>query len=141
MPELPQHSGAVDTITLPHTGVKITLRRVANAGDKREALEAVRDGRSHNSRQAYMRYLGFIAASLMTEWDATGEDGKVLPISPQELAAMKDEDDYQFLLDDVAKRVTLREAADPDREENFEPPSTQSSPATSSKTRKTTRTS
>ncbi len=133
MPQLKQIAHAIDTITLPKSGIKISIRRRATGQDKQEALEATRDGKAYHPRQQYLRYLGYLAASLMTEWDALDVKGKPLPISPQELGAMEDEDDYRFLLEDVAGRVALREA-DPEKEDPFKKRSSRSSRATSSRT-------
>lgn len=130
MPDLPQHEHAVDTITLPHSGVTITLRRHGGAGDHTEAMQAV-IGEGYNPRHAYMRYLSYVAASLMVDWDAE-RDGKPIPISPQELRAMKDERDYQFLMNDVATRITLRQEVSPEEEDPFGQSSSPSSEATSS---------
>lgn len=131
MPRLPQHAPAVDTITLPHSGVSVTLRRESTGRDHTEAMQAV-IGEGYNARHSYMRYLCYMAASLITEWDAEDDEGKAVPISPQELGAMTDEGDYQFLLNDVAGRVTLRGEDDPEKEDPFGQSSTPSSTDTSS---------
>lgn len=140
MPELRQHTGALDTITLPQSGVKVTLRRRANGQDKAEALEAVRGdiraGDMFNPSQAQARFLCYVAAALIASWDAVDEKGEPIPVTVREIAAIADERDYEFLIADVNKRVQLRGEQD---EANFEPSSSPSSAATSSKTRKTTR--
>lgn len=134
MPLMPQSSAAVDTIVLPKSGVSITLRRHATGRDRQEALAvAIRLRQAgFESSHVYMRYLCAIAANLIVEWDATVlVDGneRLVPISPQSLAAMESEEDYEFLINDVAKRVTLRGEQDA---ENFTQPSTPSSEDTSS---------
>jgi hypothetical protein len=137
LPRLNQTDRAVDTITLPQSGVRITIRREATGADKNDALQAV-IGESYNGRHGYARYLCYMAAQLIVDWDALDEKGAPLPVSPQELRGIADERDYTFLMEDVAKRVTLRDLAikegEPDPEQNFETPSTASSPETSSPT-------
>lgn len=131
MPRLPQLEHAIDTITLPNSGVTIQLRRRATAQDHHEARQAV-IGDGYHDRQRYMRYLCYVAASLIVAWDAEDDEGKPIPVSPQELGAMKDEDDYIWLLNNVIGRVGLREEADPEKEDPFGQSSTPSSTDTSS---------
>jgi hypothetical protein len=125
-------AGAVDTFTLPNSRVTVTMRRKATGRDKNEAIQACL-GEGYNARHAYTRYLCYMAATLMASWDATEDDGEgnqvPLPISPQTLARMENEDDYEMLMRETDKRVTLREA-DPEKERPFETSSTQSSPDT-----------
>lgn len=140
MPRLDQVETAVDTITLPHSGVRITLRREATGKDKSDSMQAVIGEGFANPRHAGNRYLRYLAAALMTEWDAQDEKGEPIPISPQELARIRDQDDYDFLMKDVDKRATLREEGDgPGAEGPFVPPSTASSPETSSLTQESSR--
>jgi hypothetical protein len=129
--------GAVDTFQLPNSRVTVTMKRRAGGRDKAEALQATL-GEGYNPRHAYTRYLCYMAASLIVSWDATEDDGNgsqvPMPVSPQTLALMEDEEDYQKIIEEAAHRVSLREAVNPDGERNFETSSTPSTPETSSPT-------
>jgi hypothetical protein len=115
------------------------MKRKASGRDKAEALQACL-GEGYNRRHAYTRYLCYMAASLIVSWDATEDNGSgeqvPMPVSPQALASMHDEQDYQAIIEAAAERVQLREA-DPEKERPFETPSTPSSPETSSTTPET----
>jgi hypothetical protein len=128
LPRLNQVETAIDTIVLPHSKVRISIRREATGKDKSDSIQAV-IGEGFNPRHAYNRYLCYMAAALIVEWDAQDSEGQPIAISPQELGRIADERDYDFLMRDVDKRVTLRkEGEDPGAEGPFDPPSTASSP-------------
>lgn len=114
------------------------MKPKASGRDKTEAIQATL-GEGYNARHAYTRYLSYMASLLIVSWDATAPDAsgvqQPIPVNPFTLVSVvDDEEDYQQLLDEAGKRVTLRGEAQPDAEENLEASSTQSSPETSSPT-------
>jgi hypothetical protein len=137
--------GPTDSFVLKNSGVTVVMRRHSTGADHDEAMNAT-IGEGYNPRHAYVRYLRYMAAALVVSWDATQKDEegkeKPIPVTPQTLAAMKDEADYSQLLNEAGKRVQLRGEQDA---ENFDQSSSPSSEATSSKTptntRRSTRTS
>lgn len=135
MPEMRQVAAAVDSYMLPSSGVQITMRRHLTGQDRADAraVAVALRKQGFEEPQIYTRYLCTLAASLITRWTATDAEDEPLPISPQQLGKMESELDFWFLLDLVVPKLEERED-DPEKEGPFEPPSTQSSEGTSSKT-------
>ena len=117
------------TLTLPESGITITFRR-RTAQDHHEAREAVIFDGYHN-RQRYLRYLFYMAISLIVRWDKLDEAGDPVPVSGEAIADLSDAD-YIYLLNDMPVRVQTRQEATPEEEDPLGQSSTPSSTDTSS---------
>jgi hypothetical protein len=117
------------TLTLPESGITITFRR-RTAQDHHEAREAVIfDG--YHDRQRYLRYLFYMAISLIVRWDKVDANGDPVAVSGEAIADLSDAD-YIYLLNDMPARVQTRQEANPEEEDPFAASPTPSSTDTSS---------
>jgi hypothetical protein len=123
----------VDTFQLAHSRVTVTMRRHRTGKDHIEAMNAT-IGEGYNARHAYRRYLLYLACTLITSWDATrpGDEGEQepIPVSPQTLGAIEDEEDYEQILNEADQRAFLGKTTKNEKEVS-ETSSTPSSPETS----------
>jgi len=118
----------------------VRMKKKAEYGDSRAAQNAMmRVNQGSNGRSGQMvtefevgAFIGTLTVQLLTEWNLTDENDRVLPITVDNLDRLADEDG-EFLSDEAQKRKAGRAA---EQQAPFERPSGRPSTATRSKTPK-----